>query len=215
MAASKVWQCSTSSVPSIMLWRAYTEMCRLIDTILTWMYTLYFWCMGKLFESQITDIYFYNLETQERIRVLNQSNVFWVMFLMLLKTVFQITYHWSGQSMPLPIHNGFFEFYYYSQGKWIQWLSRDYDDTVEAAYSKTGSYLYASVNGCMNITSFVNAFIGSFNAHNKITSDELAVIARMKYGGVPVIYPATTLLMEDDTLDEKEFTGEDAIILCN
>ena len=213
MAASKVWHCS-SNLASLVLLRSYIELCKFFEFVVKFMYFIYFWCMSELYESQVMDIYFYNLETQQKVTVLNQSHVLWVMFMLLLKTAFKIRYSCSNESVPLPIHKGFFEFHYYTKEKWTTWISREYDDTLNDSYSRTGSYLYASVNGCANITAFVNEYIGSFNAYNAITSDELADLTKMKLGGkVPVVKPATVLLMEDNTLEEHEFTGDDVIVL--
>lgn len=221
MTASRTWQ-SSASPAALYLLRLYVYIMRLLEFMRAAVYSGYLWSVGTVLDDVVTDVYFYNFDTQTRQVVSTHSNPLWVFYLMFLKFVL----HASIEDIinpgvrVLPFGRGIFEINFFQKGDgWRKVFTREYTEDLPAG-RKIGTYLYASVNGSHTVTSFINNNLASFNKQNAFTADDIVRLCYILLGKVlPTDYddfeptPSRLYLIEDDTLNEIAYEGEQPVVL--
>ncbi len=221
MTASRTWQTSTSPVALYAL-RLYICILKLLEFLWTSVYSAYLWSAGTVLDGEVTDVYFYNFDTQNRQVVYTHSNPVWVVYLMFLKFVM----HASIEDIVnpgvrvLPFGRGIFEINFFQKGDgWLRVFSREYTEDPPAT-QKVGTYLYASVNSSLVVTSFINKNMSSFNKQNAFSADDIVRLCYILLGKLlPTDYddfeptPSRLYLIEDETLNEISYEGEQPVVL--
>lgn len=216
MTASRVWQTpNASALVYLLIW-----IVRFYEAILVTFYNLYLYSVGYVLDNRVTDVAFYDLESQTRDTVMSWSNpikVVWLVFLKLFAYQMYESQLCTHRASPIvPAQSGVYEITFFSkQHKWIRTFSRDLNEP-QCEPQKRGTYLFASVNGKQAVTGFVNDNLASFNAQNAFTAEEavrlinLAALRRKKEDDAP----GNLFLITDDTLDEINFQGDDIVVLA-
>lgn len=221
MTASRTWQASASPA-ALYLLRLYIYIIRLLEVVRGAVYSGYQWSVGTVLDNQVTDVYFYNFDTQTRQVVFTHSNPLWVFYLMFLKFVL----HSSIDDIinpgvrVLPFGRGIFEInFFQKRNGWRKLFSREYTEDPPATH-RLGTYLYASVNGSHAVTSLINANLSSWNKQNAFSADDIVRLCYILLGKLlPTDYddfeptPSRLYLIEDDTLNEIVYEGEQPVVL--
>jgi hypothetical protein len=120
----------------------------------------------------------------------------------------------------LPFGRGIFEINFFQRGDgWRKLFTHEYTEDPPAE-RKIGTYLYASVNGTYSVTSFINNNLVSFNKHNAFSADDIVRLCYILLGKyLPTDYddfeppPSRLYLIEDETLNEIAYEGEQPVVL--
>ncbi len=222
MTASKRWQASASPA-ALYLLRLYVYIMRLLEFMRAAVYAGYLWSVGTVFNNEVTDVYFYNFDTQTRQVVFTHSNPLWVFYLMFLKFVLHASINdiVNPGVRVLPFGRGIFEINFFQKGDgWRKVFTREYTEDPPAEQRQVGTYLYASVNGTYSVTSFINNNLSSFNNLNAFTADDIVRLCYILLGKLlPTDYddfeppPSRLYLIEDETLNEIFYEGEQPVVL--
>lgn len=219
MAASHMWQTRAQSTIILQLYRLYILLMWTWEWLQTVMYACYLWSLSSVCDGRVCDVYFYDLHRHKRTTVLCNSNIFKIIYMMMLKHVLkkdissmlEVQFedeHWLSKP------NGLYEVIYYKAGKWSKTLRRTYYSGYDfSIIQPRGEILLGMLNAKHTVTNIINEYWTSLNNGNAFTTNEFGGFCLLKMG-LPKQDPCKIFIIcDDDTLEEKLYEENDVIVL--
>jgi len=182
-------------------------------------YAFYLWSLTSVCDGRVCDVYFYDLHRHKRTTVLCNSNIFKIVYMMLLKHVMsrdissllEVQFedeHWLSKP------NGLYEVIYYKGGKWSSTLRRTYYSGYDFSVPRPpGNFLLAMLNTKHTITNIVNEYWTSLTSVNAFTANEFGGFCLLKMGLPKHETAKVFIICDDDALEEKVYQDNDVMVL--